>query len=368
MRYYILVLGLLIGLFWGCKKDKDEPQNQKNPLTVPSDYGYDSVSYYNNASQALNYANALVNFENELKKGRDITYSLQKAKLDSMYLILKSITPNSIQLMHEQYLNEIVQASGKTHDPFAPNEGGIYGGYIFNKDGVDLHELLTKSIWGISFLNEMNKLTANLSNKSQIDAMIAYYGAHPYFKNSYNSTLHGTYADKFSANYAARRDKNDGSGFYTKIKYNFLKLKAAVEAGENYNTEKQEAIHDIYKYIEKVYAATVINYCYSAKSKLELSNPTSNDFGSALHALGEAIVFITNIQNMTQKTLSDSDAQYILEQFNFKPTPNLNLFVTQTFNQLPKLNNVLNKLKSVYGFTDAEMEDFKNNWVQVQNR
>lgn len=355
-------------LFVGCKKDANEPMG-KVPLNVPSEYGYDSVSFYTNASQATNYAKAQVDLETELRKGRNISYLLEKSKLDSIYQILKPITPTAIQQLIEKHIDEIVLASGKNYDPNNPtNDGGIYGGYIYNKEGLDVHEIITKTLWGISFINQIQSITNNLSNVNQIDPILVYYGAHPYFKNSSNTTLHGNYADRFSANYAARRDKNDGNGFYSKIKNSILKLKAAVQAGNDYQQEKQEAIQDIFKYIERAYAATIINYCFSATSKLSLSNPTSSDISSALHAIGECIAFTISLQYMNTKSISESDIQYIFSQLNYGSSTNINLFVTQTFNQLPKLNNVIQKLKSVYGFSDTEVEEFKKNWVQEQNR
>lgn len=365
-NFFIVLLTVLV--FFGCKKDTNEPSNKKS-LSILNEYGYDSIAFQNNASQALNYAKAQVDLETELRKGRSITYLLEKSKLDSIYQILKPITPSTIQTLIEKHLDEIVLASGKSYDPNNPNpDGGIYGGYIYNKNGLDVHEIITKTLWGISFIQQMKSITANLSSTNQIDPLLVYYGAHPYFKNSSNTTIHGIYADKFSANYAARRDKNDGNGFYSRIKYNFLKLKAAVQAGSEYNQEKQEAIQDIFKYIERAYAATIINYCFSATSKLSLSNPTDNDISSALHAIGECIAFTINIQYMTNRTLSDDDIQYLFSQLNYGTNTNINLFATQTFNQLPKLNNIVQRLKSVYGFTDIEVEEFKKNWVQEQNR
>ncbi len=363
----LIIFFIAATLFAGCKKDKNEPISKK-PLSIPSEYGYDSVSFQANASQSLNYAKAQVDLETELKKGRNISYILEKPKLDSLYQILKPITPSAIQTVIEKYLNEIVNGSGKTYDPNNPTQEGIYGGYIFNKEGVDVHEVITKTLWGISFINQMKTITNTISNVGQIDALLVYYGAHPYFKNSSNTTLHGIYADKFSANYAGRRDKNDGKGFYTQIKNSFLKLKAAIQAGSEYDQEKQDAINDLYKNIEKAYAATIINYCYSASSKLSLSNPTDSDIASAMHAIGECIAFTMSLQYMNPKTLSDNDIQFIFSQLNYEATPNINLFATQTFNQLPKLNNIVQRLKSVYGFSDVEIEEFKKNWVQEQNR
>ena len=367
MKSQILIFSLVVVLFFGCKKESDEPT--KKPLSIPTEYGYDSVSFQNNASQALNYANVLVDFENELKKGRNISYLLEKSQLDSMFQILRPITPQPIQPMIDNYINEIVLASGKTFDPNNPTpEGGIYGGYIYNKEGLDLHELIIKTIWGVAFIQQMNNISSNANNVNQVDPLLVYYGAHPYFKNSSDASKHGIYADKFSANYAARRDNNDGNGFYHQIKKNFLKLKAAISAGEPYQTEKQDAIKSIFENIEKAYAATIINYCFSAISKLNLSNPTENDFSSAIHAIGEAIAFTTNIKNMNQKKLSVSDIDFIFNQLNYQPTTQINKFVTETFNQLPKLNNIIQRIKSVYGFSDSEIEDFKKNWIQVQNR
>ena len=49
-------------------------------------------------------------------------------------------------------------------------------------------------------------------------------------------------------------------------------------------------------------------------------------------------------------------------------TPQSYLFVTDALNQLPKLQQVIAKLKNLYGFSDQEIEDFKKNWVKEQGR
>ena len=43
-------------------------------------------------------------------------------------------------------------------------------------------------------------------------------------------------------------------------------------------------------------------------------------------------------------------------------------FVTNGETELPKITLMQQKIKAIYGFTDSEMNDFKNNWIAVNNR
>ena len=172
--------------------------------------------------------------------------------------------------------------------------------------------------------------------------------------------------------YAARRDKNDGNGFYTQLKNNFIRLQAVAKAGADYKKEQDEAVADIKLTWEKVNAATVINYCHAVIANMSKTNPAEADKANSLHAYGECVGFIHGWRTIpqTQKKITDAQIDEILTLLNAPATgpPTSYLFITDPVNQLPKLTQVINKLKTVYGFTDAQIEDFRKNWLNEQAR
>ncbi|HRK59636.1 MAG TPA: hypothetical protein PLI74_08335, partial [Candidatus Kapabacteria bacterium] len=44
------------------------------------------------------------------------------------------------------------------------------------------------------------------------------------------------------------------------------------------------------------------------------------------------------------------------------------LFVTEPATYLKNFDDIRNKIKAIYGFSDADMEAFKKNWISEQKR
>ncbi|MEZ4686279.1 MAG: hypothetical protein R3B47_09490 [Bacteroidia bacterium] len=115
---------------------------------------------------------------------------------------------------------------------------------------------------------------------------------HADFPNSDDASNHSN-PDLFVAKYTARRDKNDGNGFYSQMQAAFIKLQAAIAAGDDYEEERDEAIAVIKDVWEKATMATIINYGYSAISKLSATNPGEADQASALTHIAKPWAFCT---------------------------------------------------------------------------
>jgi hypothetical protein len=201
--------------------------------------------------------------------------------------------------------------------------------------------------------------------------MIAIYGAHPNFPNT-NTASKTTTPDVVIALYTARRDKNDGNGLYSQIKNNFIKLKAAVEAGADYNQERDEALAGIKLGIEKAIMATVVNYGYTAITKLSTTSPPAATISGGLHDLSECVGFIHGFKAIPQanRKITDTEIDELLAFLNSPAGADATMykFVTDGVTELAKITQLQNKIKSIYGFSSAEMEDFKQNWISVQGR
>ena len=96
-----------------------------------------------------------------------------------------------------------------------------------------------------------------------------------------------------------------------------------------------------------------------------MTNPQAIDNGAGLHAVGESIGFLGGLKGITEKKITNAQIDDILSLLKSnKPA----VFVTDAFTNAPALLQVIARIKSIYGFTDPEIEDFKVNWVTTQNR
>lgn len=357
---------LCAAIFIACD-DKD-----KTPLDIPA--SYDGIAFETNAATQLSVLSRFTNLVNEIKKGRTTGKLVSADSINYWYTTgspsLQSLASTYYAGQTADWATEVALASGGTYTLGAPTgNGGTFGGYLFDENGLELEQLIEKGHFNAMLFNHFNTLAAGTITNATPDQMLAIFGANPTFPNSYQANLHAQ-PDKFSANYACRRDKNDGNGYYTNIRDQFIKLQAAVKAGSDYNEERDEAIAEIRLLWEKSNAGTIINYLYSVVSKLSATNPTDADIASALHSYGEAVGFTHGLRTLGNKKITDAEIDDILVLLNapYNGTPTSYKFATDPVNELPKLTQVIEKFKSIYGFTTQEMEDFKKNWVVEQNR
>lgn len=373
--YVLFILGAL--LVASCKK-KQEP---RPALVIPETY--DGTNFATNAATQRNVLAQLSALTAEAQKGRNAANTVTKTALDNLFNTGSPSLANIVTAYFKGRLegtggwfDELAKASGNSYTPAPPSggQGGVFGGYLFDENGLEIEQLLEKGQFGATLYKHATDLIAagNFTDATA-DQLLAIFGATPAFSNSGSNKVAADARDKAMANYAARRsDINDNNSLYLQMKRQFIKLQAAIRAGAAYNQERDEALAEIKILWEKVNAATVINYCYNTISTLSQTNPTDAQKGSALHALGEAIGFIHGFRNIPQahKKITDTQIDEILTLFNAPQngTPTCYLFVTDSVNQLPKLQQAISKLKDIYGFSDAEVESFKINWVSQQGR
>jgi hypothetical protein len=168
----------------------------------------------------------------------------------------------------------------------------------------------------------------------------------------------------------ARRDKNDGNGLYSNTRFNFIKLQAALKAGEAYQTEKNEAIAAIISNMEKANFATVVNYCHTSIANLSQTTLTDAQKAATLHAIGECIGFSMGYKGLVNNKITNAQIDEILELLNAPVSGNGKpaLFITDRVNQILKLQTIITKIQQIYNFSNVEIEDFKKNWIAEQNR
>lgn len=354
-----------------CEKNPD-------PLVIPA--AYNGTNYSTNTSTQYDLRARMAALVTEIKKGRSEGVILDYNTLLQLYTNgTPSLNNHTTDYYYNRlagtgnWLNELANASGNIYVPGTPaGQGGTFGGYLFDENGLELEQMVEKGLFGAAMYNHaVNLMKVGNLTPANVDQLLAIYGAHPDFPNT-PTAANASNPDQFMAGYAARRDKNDGQGLYTQIKNGFLKLQAAVDAGDDYNKERDEALIAIRTSWEKANFATVINYCYSVISTMSATNPSDSDKAKALHAYSECVGFVHGWRTISQdyKIISDNEIDEILLLLNAPQNglPSSYKFVTDPLNELPKLTQVIQKLQTKYQFTNQEMEDFKKNWVTEQGR
>nr|MBI1230232.1 hypothetical protein [Cytophagales bacterium] len=366
-------LFLLSSVLSSCGDEGERPA-----LSIPTSYDASGYSASTPVQQAV--LAQLAALTTEMQKGRR-GETVAQGSLVSLYRAgnpnLEAVTTayyNGRLLGTGGWFDELAKSSGGTvYTPGIPQgEGGTLGGYFFDENGLEMEQMVEKGLFGAALYNHATTLLSTQMTSENVDQLLAIYGATPAFSNSSSSNVASDVRDRFMANYAARRDKNDGNGLYTQTKTAFLKLQAATKAGQGYEMEKDEAIADIKLLWEKANAATIINYCHTTISRLSATNPSANDIGAALHAYSEAVGFLHGWRTIPQgnKRITDNqiDALLVLLNAPHNAVPTSYKYVTDPVNELPKLSQVINQLQTLYQFSAQDIEDFKKNWVSEQGR
>ncbi|MFN0177133.1 MAG: DUF4856 domain-containing protein [Saprospiraceae bacterium] len=352
-------------------------EKDKAPLDIPN--AYDGSSFSANVTTEDAIRSQLEALVAEAKKGRTAGVVLDYSTLSQLFNAyspsLKTVSTSYYADRLDgagNWLDEMAKASGTAYTPGIPTgQGGVLNGYLFDENGLEYEQLLEKGLFGAALYNHAVSLMKGSMTPATADQLVRIFGAHPDFPNTPTSA-NAANPDKFMANYAARRDNNDGTGLYFQMKNAFIKLQTALNAGDGYNQERDEALLALRQTWEKVNAGTMINYCHSVISTLSATNPTDAQKGSALHAYGECVGFIHGWRTIPQdyKIITDAEIDELLVLFNAPSgsVPTSYKFAIDPLNELPKLTQVISKLKAKYSFSDQEVEDFRNNWVAVQGR
>lgn len=366
-----LTVALIIATsFVACKKDKKD-------LQIPDNY--DSSTFENNTIQEHEVLKQLKNLTDEMKKGRVNGVAVDAGVLNGLYNAgtksLSSITISQYNAQIPALLNELAAASGGTYDATQPvsGQGGTYGGsskYLFDENGVELEQLVEKGLFGAALYHYTTSqiLNGNI-DQAKLDKALALFGANPTFANSNDGSKHQK-PDVFGAVYAARRDDNSGNGIYLSAKKNFIKAQAAIKAGSDYNEERDEAVNEILLNWEKGLAATIIHYSFDGINKLSATTPDDASRAGALHSLSENVGFAAGLKFVARKKIKDSTIDAILTKLRYPygGPGTMHEFVKNPTQAVADLQDVINLVKQEYGFTDAEVESFKKNWISEQQR
>ena len=391
-NYMLLAVGLIF--FASCKKDDKVTVPPPPELQIPM--FYDSTGYAANVVTESQVRAQLAALTRQMQVGRHMDSAVTLAALQTLYngTTLRAVTGASYQAKVDTALRELARASGKGVRyawENAPNgDGGVIPttvggrtGYLYDEHVLEMEQVVEKGLFAAAMYNHaVSLISAGNITEATIDRLVEIYGAKPGFGN--NERNSDPNRDRFSAQYAARRsDTANANSLYAQIKRNLITAKAAVKAGSAFNQLRDQALADFKLNWEKALAATVINYCHSTLDGLRAPNRDDGIVTGAMHAYGEAVGFLSGWKAVppSQRRITDAQIDELLDLLRapYNQTANAQSYLFLSTNsataQLYRLDGrndpntgVIERLAQIYGFSNQEVEDFRRNWVNVQNR
>lgn len=347
----IFLLGIIL-IAASCGEDGNpEPQ-----LLIPTEYL--SESYTSNVeteSAVISELSALTTATN------DAEASAQSSTVEAIEYpsILSGVTQSAYQEKVALWIEELVKAANDDDVfqnpgmgiPLDGEEGGLLGTRLLDENGLELEQMIQKGSFGAALYNHaVNIINGDLSTSTEVDKLVAIHGADPSF-NSGSATAAATYSLR-------RSNQSTREGFFYDIQINLITAKAAIEGGSEFNTIRDEALANYLLAWEKSNFATVIFYCNAAKTALQNASDDESR-GDAMHAYAEGVAFARGFRGLSNKLITDAEIDEILslllapadttaESYKFLNDASL----------LGNFDEIIEKIKSIYGFTDEEVASF----------
>ncbi|MBX3191282.1 MAG: hypothetical protein KF819_30070 [Labilithrix sp.] len=349
----------------------DAAPDAANPCDITLPPTYDSPGYDTNAAVELGLRNKLDAFlkpmrdaENDFADG-GAPAPVTKAQLVTLYTDgnpnIKGITTVFYQPKVDAWFGEYEEAF--TAGPFTPTDpppakGGTYGKWVMSARAVDLHQAIEKGTYVAGFYNHaLGVLSSGPITEATIDRLIAAFGAHPSFPGDPAALQN---KDVNSAALAARRSRDPAlTGPYVKMKQAAIKAKASIAAGAKCAADRDAAIKTFLSEWERSsYATVIFDFNDIIADKL-----SPGKFAEALHAYGEGIGLIAGFRTIPQdrRIVTDAQIDKMLSDALSPVTAASEAFKLQTASvqAAAGLQQVMSDIKTIYGFSDAEIASFK---------
>lgn len=313
MRNLTLLFVAIVALLSSCKKD----EAIKKTLEIPSTY--DSTNFDINPAKdaAKILKDMIVTFENNRPSNgnvKEITYHelvrLYSTGNPSPFDIGSS---NFSDLLLDYFFwqynsNSDATSKGAVIDwgnLDASPRGGAAGDYIFNKNQVNIEQLIVKgSLAGISFnhvAKSLFKKPDTLTNV-HLHAALELYGSNPAF-DQYDLT----------AKYAKDRKKGSGT-YHDAINLEFRKAQGAIN--QNLKDEKEKAIQQILLLWEEALAAQTIYNMNDVLVSFNKTNITNEDLIEGCHAWSKSVGILLGFLNINEKKISDNTVLALIQKLS----------------------------------------------------
>lgn len=362
-----VVSGILAFSLWSCS---DDDNNDLQNLTIPSTYvseNYDlNVATEDQVITELGSLTSAVNAAEAAAPNAGISSIEYPATL-------ASITEPNYKNLIDAWLTELVNAAnssegfvnpGLGNTPDASSQGGLLGTRLLDEYGLELEQMIEKGSFGAALYNHALSVVNNIkmgeegfTDSGAIDRLVEIHGTQPDF-----DVAEVTAAAKYSRR---RSDLTAQTGFFFDIQTNLITAKAAMEAGSDFTSERDDALDEFLLNWEKSNFATVIFYCKSTIDQLnaafQLADGEQRDIalGNAMHAYGEGVAFAHGLKRIPGKQITDSEIDFILSELKAVEgeNPESYQFLNDT-NLLQNLDGLIGYIQNIYNFTDAEVESF----------
>jgi hypothetical protein len=273
--------------------------------------------------------------------------------------------------MIDGQFDNLVAASSQQYDPAtAPNGvGGHLDNRVLDATGLEPEQLVEKGYYCAGLMDEAKRIASSeLNSAADVDRLGALFGAWTNFANSDNAAEG---ADRFSAKYIARRTPSAG-GLYLDAKDALITMRATFEQEVDFSTELAAAKTKFFESWEKGMAASAINYIYAAVDDMSATGAGDEEIASGLHAVSEGIGFVWGVyvarsdyRIATNDQLKSALAAMYFNADTFEST----LYMShQSASGTTALLNAVTELADIYGFTSADLESFKLNYVSEEGR
>jgi len=351
-----LLIAIVAAFTWiGC-------ENESDPFVIPSSYvsdGYDANVTAENT--VIDELSAMTSDANAAEA------DAQSTTVDDIVYpsTLSSVSLPSYRSDIEAWLVELVKAANSPtkfqnpggSGPAMGEEGGLLGSRLLDENGLELEQMVQKGSFGAALYNHaLTVINGDLSNSSAIDKLVEIIGTESTFDIAETSA---------AATYAKRRsDVENEAGFFYDIRTALITAKAAIEAGEDYNTDRDQALEAYLMAWEKSNFATVIYYCNAAKVQLQDAAALTGEeqeaaLGNAMHAYAEGVAFAAGFKGLGQKQITDAQIDSILDLFLAPEgqTPQSYRFINEA-SLLANLDQAIDEIQAVYGFSETEVTGF----------
>jgi hypothetical protein len=357
-RKLAFLLALSTFVFWSCEEDNETPR-----LDIPD--SYISAAFDANVTAENLVVDELSAMTAAANAAEANAQSTTVAPIDYP-ATLSAVTLPSYRMLVEGWLVELVKSANSptgfqnpgSGTPAAGEEGGLLGTRLLDENGLELEQMVQKGSFGAALYNHaLTVINGDLSNSAAIDKLVEIHGTEITFDPAKTSA---------AATYSRRRSDLDAeTGFFYDIRDNLIIAKAAIEAGDAFKTERDEALANYLSAWEKSNFATVIYYCHATRSLLQEASALADGpekvaaLGNAMHAYAEGVAFAHGFKGISQKQISDAEIDSILELLLAPEgqTPESYRFLNEV-TLLANLDQIIDDIQAIYGFSDEEVTGF----------
>ncbi len=357
----LFLVALMALLFASCDNDDED----STPITLEVPTVYTSASFDANVTAENTVVNELSTMTSAVSAAEANAQSTTVAAIPYPST-LSAVTLPSYRAQVEGWLVESVKSANSPdgfqtpalgETPAAGQEGGLLGTRLLDENGLELKQMVQKGSFGAALYNHALTVINGELISASVDQLVEIHGTEITFDPA-QTTAAATYSRR-------RSDLNAETGFFFDIRNNLLIAKAAIEAGSAFNAERDEALQNYLEAWEKSNFATVIYYCNATKVLLQdgfaLPEGEERDrvLGNAMHSYAEGVAFAAGFKGISQKQITDTQIDSILALLLAPEgqTPESYRFLNEA-SLLANLDETLELIQGVYGFSDAEVESF----------